>query len=208
VTIQEIYEKYSTPANLREHMLRVASLSKIILENWTGELPNSKAVIIACALHDIAKPVNFDIEKQIEFGVSPTDIYSLENLQHFIKKTYGTNEHAASIGMAGDVGADKETLGILRNIEWSLIPDITRRDHFGALISIYCDMRIGPFGILSITERLKNLEERRESEDWEIYFKLGEELEQKIKENTSIDLQSLTDRDLSNGFDEILALEV
>jgi hypothetical protein len=208
MTIAEIYEKYSTPINLREHMLRVAALSKIILENWTGAHINSKTVIVACALHDIAKPVNFDIKQQMEYGVSDADINDLESLQKLIKTKYGTDEHKASVDMCRDVGVDIESLEILENIEWNLVPGLVSREFWGALVGIYCDMRVGPFGILSLNERIKNLSERRGSEKWDDYFKIGEELEQKVKENTLLDLTSIEDGDLNREFAFILNLKV
>lgn len=45
MNISEVYKKYMTPKNLQEHMLRVAALSKIVGDNWTGSTNDRKHIL-------------------------------------------------------------------------------------------------------------------------------------------------------------------
>ena len=41
----QIYQEYMVPKNLQQHMLRVASLTKIILDNWNEPLLDKDEII-------------------------------------------------------------------------------------------------------------------------------------------------------------------
>lgn len=208
MNVRQTYEKYFTPKNLQEHMLRVASLSKIICDNWIGSKIDMEAVIKACSLHDIAKPMTFDVSKQAQYGASPIEIANLENLQKLIKISYGSVEHEATIKMCQDVGMDKKSVNFVKNLEWKYIPRLFKNNDIESLIPIYCDMRIGPKGILSLQERFDDLKKRVSADNYEDNVKNGKALEQKIKENVKIDLNSITDNNLNSLFTEILDLEI
>lgn len=212
MTIQQIYEKYSTPKNLQGHMLRVGALSKIICDNWTGQDINKLEIIKACALHDIAKPVSFDVspENLLRYKISPEDQINLIELQKFIKTKYGDDEHKASVGMCKDIGMDTVGLRVLDNIEWFYIPELLKVNDLESLASIYCDMRIGPKGILNIQERIGNLISRYTPDKYahNDFERNGQNLEQKIQEFVSIDLNSITDENLNSLFPVLLNLEI
>ena len=59
MTISSIYTQYNIHPNLQIHMLRVAALAKIIIDNWDGNPLNEKAIIQACLFHDAAKIIKF-----------------------------------------------------------------------------------------------------------------------------------------------------
>jgi len=58
---KQIYEEYMIPKNLQEHMLRVAALAEVLLENWTKGNIDKSEIIKACLFHDIAKPITPDL---------------------------------------------------------------------------------------------------------------------------------------------------
>ena len=60
--IKEVYEKFQTPQNLQEHMLRVGALADILTHNWIGENINKTAIVQAGLIHDIAKPMTKSID--------------------------------------------------------------------------------------------------------------------------------------------------
>lgn len=206
--IVEIYDKYMTPKNLREHMLRVASFSKIILADWGGKPLDNKAVTIACALHDIGKPVNFDPTKSVLYGMTKADSDNLEELVNFIKNKYGTDEHLASVEMCKDVGVNAKVLKVVENIQWKYIDRLLVAEDWESLLAIYCDMRIGPKGILSVSERLEDLKSRRSKESWDDRVKSCMSLDKKVKENVGLDLNSIVDQDTASFIEEISELEV
>lgn len=197
-----------TPKNLQEHMLRVAAISKIILHNWTGPELDKKAVTVACATHDIAKPMTFDITKQAQYGASQIDIANLVKLQDFIKNNYGEEEYEAACKMCRDIGVEEKICQMVKNLGWINIPQLLKDKNTEMLVSIYCDMRIGPEGILSLIGRIKDVKGRANYEGSDNFLKNGKVLEKEIQKNVSHDLNKISDQDLNSHFDELLNTEV
>jgi len=196
---KQIYEKYSIPKNLQEHMLRVASLAKIIVENWNGPRINSKAIIQACLFHDIAKPIIFDLTKQNQFKISQDEIAGLRKLQLYLKKRYGNNEYDATVEVCKEIGCSSNTIQILSKIKWSNTVSLLKKGDFTTLIAIYGDMRIGPKGILTLIQRVEDLKTRTGKKGK--YEISGTKLENLIKKYVSVDLSKINDKDINQNFD-------
>lgn len=210
MNVQEAYQKYSTPKNLQEHMLRVAALSKIISDNWTDSAIDKLAIIKACVMHDITKPIIFNISKQINDGMLPEDAKKLENFQKFVKNKYGDDEHTSTTELCKDLGMNKISIRILENIEWKYIPALIKSNDMESLTSVYCDMRIGPKGILSIIKRVEDLKTRYAPDeyDYESFLENGKLLEVSLQKLITINLNSITDDQLNSLFPELRNLEI
>ncbi len=115
--VKDVYKTYQTPKSLQEHMLRVASLASILLDNWTGASLDKDEIVKACTIHDIAKPMTFDLAKQASFGMSENDIEKLRLFQIEIRTKYGEQEHQATIGICKAVGCDANTVRFVDNLE-------------------------------------------------------------------------------------------
>ncbi len=209
MNLRQTYEKYMTPKNLQEHMLRVTAISKIITDNWTGRTVDKLAIIKACAIHDIAKPVAFDISKDLQtvYGMTSEDIANLGKLQRFIKENFGIEEHEASVEMGKEMNIGEKVVNLLENIHWSYTARLLKENDLESLIPIYCDMRVGPHGILKLNDRFDDLRKRR-CESYDQYLQDGELLEQKIQENIKINLKLITDDQLDSLFGELLNLKI
>lgn len=206
--VKQIYKEYMVPQNLQEHMIRVAALAEIILAHWTSKKVDKKAVVHACLFHDIAKPMTFDPSKQTQFGMPPKNIAKLKELQKRIKEDYGTDEHHATVKICEDIGLISAAVKLVDNLEWKRVPKLLKENDIESLIPIYCDMRIGPKGILSLEERLKELKERVSVKDYADNVKNGTVLEQLIRTNAEIDLNSVSDIQLNNRFKKLLNTEI
>ncbi len=188
--------------------MRVAALAEILLDNWKGEHVDGNAIILACVLHDITKPINFNLKAQAKFGMLQAEIKDLEKIQSTLKLKYGDDEHRAVVEMCREIGCPKTTLRILNNLEWSYLDRLIKESDTESLIAIYCDMRIGPFGILPIEERYKDLLSRKHLDDFEAIRKSGKILEKIIKDKVLIDLNKMTDNQLNIKFEELLNTDV
>ena len=65
MNIIDIYRKYHLPENLQMHMLRVASWSNLIIDNWKGQELDRNAIIRVCLLHDMGNGV-VDLKERLE----------------------------------------------------------------------------------------------------------------------------------------------
>jgi hypothetical protein len=203
MTVSEAYKEYIIPRNLGEHMLRVAALARIITDNWNGSKLEAIDIVKACALHDLAKPMTFDLAKQAQFGMSQEEIDDLASLQNRLKTSYGENEHHASVKLCQDLGCNQQSVKIADNLEWSYIPQLIERGETESLIAIYSDMRIGPKSILLLLDRLTELKNRTDSKEYNQNVVNGTKLEQLIQQNCSLDLTSVTEYQLESLFSEL-----
>lgn len=206
--IVDIYKKYNTPEILQTHMLRVGALAKIIVDNWEGLEIDKKSTIVAALLHDLAKPITFDLSKQASFGMSEKQIEELAKFQKKIVGKYGDDEHIALVGMLRELHCNSSIIKITSNVKWSLIPDIIKNNETEPLIVVYSDMRIAVNGIVSIKERLIDLKNRAPNEDFEKREMNGLELEKVVKENSNIDLYSIREQQLEDRFFELQEIEI
>jgi hypothetical protein len=207
MNIREIYQIYQTPKNLQEHMLRVAALAQIITENWRAWI-DGNAVVRACLLHDIAKPMMFDISKQAQFGMAVDDIAKLYQLQQRLKSRYGEDEYLATLGIAKELGCSQAVLDIIGKVEWRYVPELLKNGNIEGLILIYCDMRIGPYGILPIHERIRECHARTHNYLLDTYLHYGSLVEPDIVKQFHGDILSVTDQDLNSRFENLLNLAV
>jgi len=200
-----VYSKFLTPQNLQQHMLRVASLAQIISNYWQRIKIDQKAIIQCCLLHDIAKPITFDIAKQAQFGMSTNDIKNLKKLQNLLITNYGQNEHAALINICRELGLSSTTISLVNNLEWKYISRLLAEKNLDSLITIYCDMRISPKGVLTLKERFDELKERTgKSED---YYD-GLKVEQIITNNISISINNIANEEIDKNIQHLLQLEL
>lgn len=188
------------PRNLQEHMLRVASLAKIILDHWSGPVVDKEAIIQACVFHDITKPINFDLAKQAQFGMSKTEISNLDKLQRRLRTSYGDNEHHTTVKVCKEIGCSPTAVKIVNDLEWSYIPSLLSKKDLESLIPIYGDMRVGPKGILTLKQRLEDLKARTGESEHE---QNGIQLENLLSSNVSIDLNEINDEQINKNFEEL-----
>jgi HD superfamily phosphodiesterase len=205
--IKKIYSRFQLPKNLQEHMLRVGGVASIIAYAWNGPLINKKSIVSACLLHDIGKPVGFDLKSQAKFGIPKLNPVKLKKMQTFIKKNFSADEHIASLKIAKSLGVDKTVLHILENLSWYNIEKLLKQKDFDILIALYADMRVGPKGVLTLEKRIKDLEKRKEK-NLSKFIKMGKKLEEKINKNTNINLSLITNNKVHRLFKKLLLKSV
>jgi hypothetical protein len=206
--ITEIYTKYQVPQNLQEHMLRVAALGKIISEKWIGKVINQNALIEASMLHDIAKPMTFDLIKQSGFGMTAVEIEKLKQWQIELKTKYGETEHAAMINICREIGCRESSIRIADELEWFYLPRLLKQVDYEAVMAVYDDMRIGPRGLLPLVTRFDELRSRAKIDNFDQLIKAGTAAEAMIQKDCRMDLTTITDNDLINLFDELSLVEI
>lgn len=184
-------------------------MAKVIIDSWIGEAIDDKAIIQACLLHDIAKPMNFDPAKQAQFGMSEADIEKLEKLQKEMRNKYGEEEHKATVSILKDVGCSAEAVELVDNLEWKYTSRLLKEERIESLIPIYCDMRVAPKGILPLLDRMEELRRReRDADDMDELIEVGLKLEELLNTKVSIELDQITDEQMNQYVDEFRSVEV
>ena len=152
MNIIQIYEKYHLPQNLQMHMLRVAAISNLIIDNWNGPKIDKEAITRVSLLHDVGNMVKI----QEDF---------LED-KEFIKirskylEEYGPSDHRISFEIAKNEGLSDNELIILDGKISGKNEETLKSNSYEIKICAYCDQRVAPYGVVGLRERLENAKKR------------------------------------------------
>jgi HD superfamily phosphohydrolase len=156
--IQEIYDRYKIMPQLQLHMLRVAGVASMICDNFEKKI-NKNRIIGACLLHDIGNIIKSDLDLFPELLKEKGINYWKEVKRNFID-TYGNDEHKATLTIINEINPDKYVSNILQNLKFSNTIEIVRSGNTDKKIVKYSDLRVTPFGINTLKERLKEAKNR------------------------------------------------
>ncbi|PIR98965.1 hypothetical protein COT87_01950 [Candidatus Collierbacteria bacterium CG10_big_fil_rev_8_21_14_0_10_44_9] len=204
--IKQIYEKYQIMPQLATHMLRVAGVGKLILNGWKVKI-DQDLVIRTLLLHDMGNIAKFDlsVEGQKKFiSIESENLEYWRKLQEVFWNKYGKDTHGATNAIVAELG-QLDVLAIL-NEEYSgyTSGDESQilRQSDAAQILAYCDVRVTPSGVVPMKERITDLHKRygRELSWYDFLYKL----EEQVREQTTIDLDSIDEHDVEPLFDELL----
>lgn len=150
--ITQIYDEYQTMPNLRLHQLHVAAVAKQLVHSTTIKV-DGHSVITACLIHDIANIIKFELKRFPEF-LEPQGFEYWEGVQKAFIDTYGPDEHRAHLKIAADMHMPQAVVDLMKSIGFAKIPDVVKQGNLEEKICCYADQRVGPFGVITIEERL------------------------------------------------------
>ncbi len=164
--IIDVYEKYNIPQNLQSHMLQVAAVGSIVA-GWMQEREDLEIdidiVIAELLLHDMGNILKFDFSKHVTF--SEEEIDRLKKVQKEFVEKYGTDEHAATQTIAKELNVDEKVLDIMEHTGSSTLHLIVEGSDWYYKICQYADLRVAPYGIVSVRERFEDVYKRYEGRD-------------------------------------------
>jgi len=164
MTISEIYNKYSIPQNLQEHMLRVAAVGLQVVELLEPSISlDRKVVADVLLLHDMGNIIKFNLDKDDLLGEEERG--KLKKIQKDFIAKYGQEEHAATENIAKELGVSDQVLVVLSNIGSSKVYLTIESDDWYRKVCSYADFRVAPHGVVSINERWDDVIKRYEGRD-------------------------------------------
>ena len=84
-------------------------------------------------------------------------------------------------------------------MEYMDVENIKDHDDWYLKVALYADLRVGPFGILTLQERLDDLHARSEKYGAHPEFiDFSKELEKQVQENMSIGVDSISDETVTS----------
>lgn len=208
MTVKQLYNQYLIPPNLQKHMLRVAALSQILTENWHRKNLDKDSITLACVFHDMANIIKFKLDQPQLFKEEGSQIDYWKKIQRQTIEKYGTDIHAATFKICQEIGLSEKILFLIKNMNWNNTLEVLEKNDFASAILIYCDMRIGPYGIMLLKDRIENLSTRNNNFDFNILQKNAKILEEILQKNISVDLNDINDTQLNERFQELLGLKI
>lgn len=204
--IQEIYEKYKIPSFLQEHQLRVAAVASLLCKSIKNEEVDTDNIIKVCLLHDMGNIIKFDLDQNI-FDHNEEELNYLKEVKKEMISKYGPEEHIATKKIISELGLDKKIETGVDLIGFSKLQNTVEKGSIENKICSYSDMRVGPSGVISIDERMKDGENRYPEKSKKEYFKIGKESLYKI-EKQIFSYMKILPQDISDAsiFEELIAL--
>lgn len=207
-TIEEVYRHYKIPLNLQQHMLRVAAVGKLIAENLKESSQIDMSILMpALLLHDMRNIIKFNLDDPEQYDEDVTILRAVK--AEYLQK-YGEDEHKATDEIAKELGMSARVLSLIaksdRNKFTSSSHAAVESDDVEFKIKEYADLRIGPYGLLSITQRFDDIVKRYTGR-WhelsnidhvELRRKYALLLEEQIQSLTKIDLQQIKNAQIEN----------
>lgn len=143
---------------LQLHMLRVAAVAQQICTHFQRPV-DDKAVVAASLLHDMGNILKFDLERFPEF-LQPKGLAYWQQVKQDCAKKYGPDEHQATLQIARELGVSERVLELIDAVGFNKAEQNWASTDSGIKICAYADMRVSPFGVVSLEERLRDLEDR------------------------------------------------
>lgn len=163
MTTDEMYKQFGTPKNLQVHMLTVTSLICDVKQHWIGEDINWDDLIIAGLLHDLGNVIKFDLDKfpNLLGDELPRIEFWREEQKKLIAK-YGSDDHEATGKMLDELGVSERIKEVIQTKSFGNIRNTASSNDWLPKILQYCDLRVSPYGLMTLDERVRDIEERYE----------------------------------------------
>lgn len=197
MTIKDVYIKYFVPPNLQEHMVTVAKVCNLIVNNWVGERVVKQQLIRSALLHDLGNIVKFDFDKHPEFlGPEQKRIDFWKQKQLEIIKIYGKDDYTVTSKMLSELGFDENSIESVsaRSFANALNAiQVKESSDWHSKIVLYSDMRVLPMKVGSLEERLVNIRDRYPTRPGlEDMFEACRDIERQIQKHVSVSLSKIT----------------
>lgn len=163
MTIDEIYKKYHIMPNLKQHMFRVTGVAEVLGRELlsTDELDD---VITAALLHDMGNMAKFDLEYFPQF-LEPEGLEHWQKIQNDFWAKYGKNAHDATLKILDELEVSDRVKALVNAVSFNKAKQTLDSDDYGRKICAYADMRVAPYGVVSLKERLDDGQKRYGSKD-------------------------------------------
>ncbi len=206
-SIHQIFEKYQIPRNLQEHMLRAAAVGNLICDYWHGPKIDKDNIIAILLIHDFGNIVKMDLDSEKGLKIMGAEARRIEywrKVQQDVIQKYGKDDHLVSEKIADELKVSERMKFVLKNKVFNNNEFIAKSDDYEIKIAAYADQRIGPFGILSLKERFRELKERyalRENQNVNnpkinVFIQCAFEIEEQVLHNTSLHPKDINDKSI------------
>jgi len=201
--------------SLALHQLRVAAVAKSICDSFTSPIDTS-SVMLTCLFHDMGNIIKSDLVAFPEF-LKPEGPEFWKQVKDDFVRTYGTEEHEATLIIAKEIGLSETVRTLITNIGFSKLPATRDGDSFEQKVSEYADLRAGPLGVLSMNERLEEARRRyanrnsdmpKDQQTYEEHLEAAEEIERQIFARTRIVSRDITEESIQPLIEKLRSYEI
>ncbi len=212
--INQIYEKYCVPTNVRRHMVQVAAVAKLLCEKSKTEV-NSEDIIAATLIHDLGNIVKMDFNDKIKIKL--LDLVDRKRLDYlrvkqkeFLEK-YGSNDGITNQKIVEEIGVNEKVYYLFKHKALEREMDQKWKTNLDLMIFAYADLRVAPSGVTTLKKRLaefaKRYDLKSDKKKWEYscaFCDFADGLEKVLFENLSIKPNGVTNKSIKKYFGEYI----
>lgn len=211
--IDSIYEKFSIPPNLVAHMKKVASVGSLICDNIKNISVDRENIVAFLLIHDLGNIIKFRFDNDLVVSMLGTNDENVINhwkkVRENVIQNYGKNVIDANKKMACEVGVNDKISHLLEAMDFSKADVIAKGSDWDVKVCAYSDFRVGPFGIVSLRDRLDDLRRRYQGHDFdgkeysftservEFLYECYFEIERQIMKNCSLKPEDINEASIS-----------
>jgi hypothetical protein len=160
--------------------------------------------------------IKFDLTFFPEF-LDPQGLDYWQNIKKEFVQRYGNNEHEATIQIAKEIGVNEKIIEIINSIGFGKSIKNSEEDlSWEFKIPQYCDQRVGPIGVLTLSERIQDGRERYKDrkeksingQEFESLVKALEKIEKQIFCDLKIKPEDVNDESVKNIMEELKNWEI
>lgn len=196
MTVTQIYDRYHIPINLQEHMLRVAAVGQLVCESLRFVEFRQDRVLTVLLLHDMGNILKFKFERVELFAPEDQDrVAEMQKIQQEFREKYGETPDEATLAIMREIGVDEKAVDLCHRSHGERLEAIVADDDWEEKVCFYADMRVGPFGVLSVEDRFADLVVRYPHNEKRIgvQLSLSQKLERQLQARSSHPLSALDD---------------
>lgn len=215
--IREIYAHYLIMPSLQQHMYRVAAVAQILCEacEKAGVKVKEQEIVSAALLHDTGNILKSDLTLFPDF-VELEGLEYWESVKAAYQTKHGQDEHEATRAIAKELSVSTETLELIESISFSKIESLFADHDLNALLLQYADLRVGPHGVITLEERLQDLEKRYASRHpgpdaqarREKFGQVAREIEQDLSQTAGFNPDAINDESVKPYLEKLPFFEI
>ncbi len=211
--IFEIYKKFGIPPNLQQHMILVAGVAEFIARNWKNGRIDKNKLIKASLVHDLGNIVKFNFDKYPEFlGDEVKNINYWKEKQEEIINKYGRDDHEVTQRMLNEIGLDRESIEAVSAKSFANSIETANSNNWYLKILLYSDMRVLPFGVCTIEERLEDIMKRMPQyytrPNINDLLNACRQVESEIQQNMSCAIAEINQQNINKSNKEFMEMEI
>ncbi len=213
-SVQDIYAHYRIMPGLQMHQLRVAAVGSVVSEHIKKPV-NAATVVLAGLFHDMGNIIKSDLGRFPQF-LEPEGRPYWEEVKAEYVKTYGADEHVASMRIGEELQLSEAVLACIRDIGFSKVDRIAGDVPYELKIVEYADQRVSPLGVVSMEERIREGRERYEGRVgylpdpavFEEKYAALRDIEAQLFESSSIRPEDITEEAVAPIVERLRALDI
>lgn len=153
----DIYDVLGLPRGLRLHHARTVALLQLISRSTDGTTAEAaREAELAMSVHDVGNLVKMPESDQLALRMLQESEESLERWRlatRVARARYGSDDHIATQTMLSELGIRDDLRKLVARKSSKNLPSVISRKIGVELLALYADMRVGPFGVVTIEER-------------------------------------------------------